>query len=177
VDPCERLYEPAAPDAMLCVGGGKTLYIGSLDYVDWHVHGAPVFISGMTGDFRLRCPDGEWLSCRAAVIPAGVRHALDLGGDPLAVFYPEPNVADLSDLARLGRGWKMRGQIRMGQRPELGIFRELYENRFSLEFAGEALDQLVGFHAREGWPACARSPGGSRRRMAGYKSRRPNIRR
>jgi AraC-like DNA-binding protein len=152
VDPHECLYEPAAPDAVLCVGDGKTLYIGSLDYVDWHSHGAPVFISGMAGNFRLRCPDGEWLSCRAAVVPAGARHALDLGGDPLAVFYPEPNVAGLCNLARLGREWKVRGQILVGQRPELGIFRELYENRFSLEFAGEALDHLVGFMREDDGP-------------------------
>ncbi|MEO8165419.1 MAG: hypothetical protein ABI619_08480 [Betaproteobacteria bacterium] len=31
----DRLYEPAAPDALLCVGGGKTLYIGSRELVDW----------------------------------------------------------------------------------------------------------------------------------------------
>lgn len=61
MDRDECLYEPAAPDAVLCVGSGKTLYVGSLDYVDWHFHGAPVFIAGMTGDFRLHCPDGEWL--------------------------------------------------------------------------------------------------------------------
>lgn len=79
------------------------------------------------------------------MIPAGVRHALDLGGDPLAVFYPEPSVADLSNLARLGHAWNVRGQILVGQRPEIGILRELYENRRSLEFAEEALDDLVGF--------------------------------
>jgi AraC-like DNA-binding protein len=152
VHPGECLYEPAAPDAVLCVGGGKTLYIGSLDYVDWHIHGAPAFIAGMTGDFRLRCPDGAWLSCRAAVIPAGVLHALDLGGDPLAVFYPEPNVADLSDLARLGRGWNVRGRILVGQRPVLGILREIYESQLSLAFAGEALEDLVRFMQRDDDP-------------------------
>lgn len=141
----ERLYEPAAPDAVLCVGRGRTLYIGSLDYVDWHIHAVPVFIAGMTGNFRLLCPNGEWLSCRAAVIPAGVRHALDLAGDPLAVFYPDPNVAGVSDLARLGCAWEVHGRIRVGQQPELGLFREMYEDRFSLAFAGEALDELVAF--------------------------------
>jgi AraC-like DNA-binding protein len=139
------LYEPAEPDAVLCVGGGQTLYVGSLNYVDWHVHGAPVFIAGITGDFRLRCPDGEWLSCRSAVIPAGVPHALDLGGDPLTALYPEPKIAGLSGLARLGHGWNARGRILVGQQPELGIFRELYENKLSLAFAAEALEDLVGF--------------------------------
>jgi hypothetical protein len=36
----ERLNERAAPDAVLAVGAGKTLYIGSLDRVGWHAHGA-----------------------------------------------------------------------------------------------------------------------------------------
>ncbi len=139
----ESLYEPAAADAMLCVGGGKTLYIGSLEYVDWHLHGAPVFIAGVTGNFRLRGPGGDWVSCRAAVIPAGVRHALDLGGDPLAVFYPEPNVADRFSLSGLGRSWDTHDRMLVGQRAEVGMFRELYEHRASLEFAGKALDDLV----------------------------------
>ncbi|MEO8037562.1 MAG: AraC family transcriptional regulator [Betaproteobacteria bacterium] len=147
----ERLYEPAGtPDAMLCVGGGKTLYIGSLDYVDWHLHGAPVYIVGVTGNFRLRAPAGGWVTCRAAVIPAGVRHALDLGGDPLAVFYPEPTIADRSSLLRLGHAWDVHDGMLVGQRAEVGMFRELYEHRDSLAFAGEALDQLVAFvHSRE----------------------------
>jgi AraC-like DNA-binding protein len=139
----QRLNEPAAADAMLCVGDGKTLYIGTLDYVDWHLHGAPVFIAGVAGTFRLRGPGGEWRSCRAAVIPAGVRHALDLGGDPLAVFYPEPHIADRLSLSGLGASWDFHEGMLVGQRPQVGAFRELYEHRDSLDFAGEALDQLV----------------------------------
>lgn len=143
-----RLYERAAPDALLCVGAGKTLYIGSLELVDWHLHGAPVFIAGITGAFRLRTPSGEWHSCRAAVIPAGVRHALDLDGEPLAVFYPEPDIASMSALTRLGRGWCEREQILFGTHAELGAFRVLYEDASSVHWSGEALDDLLGFALR-----------------------------
>jgi AraC-like DNA-binding protein len=142
------LYEHAAPDALLCVGGGKTLYIGSLEHVDWHTHGAPVFIAGLTGSFRLRMPSGAWTGCRTAVIPAGVRHALDLDGEPLAVFYPEPNLACLSALTRLGRGWNEHEQILLGQHAELKAFRELYEDAASVDWSGEALDDLLGFALR-----------------------------
>jgi AraC-like DNA-binding protein len=144
----DRLYESAAPDALLCVGGGKTLYIGSLEQVDWHLHGAPVFIAGVTGTFRLRMPSGEWASCRAAVIPAGVRHALDLDGEPLAVFYPEPNVACMSALTRFGHGWDEHERILLGKHAELGAFRELYEDAASVHWSGEALDDLLGFALR-----------------------------
>lgn len=144
----DGLYDPAAPDAVLCVGSGKTLYIGSLDEVGWHLHGAPVFIAGVHGSFRLRLPGGDWTACRAAVIPAGVRHALDLGGDPLAAFYPEPDVASLSALTRLGRGWDERQQILLGRQPALAAFRELYDDAASVEFSGEALDDLLGFALR-----------------------------
>jgi AraC-like DNA-binding protein len=143
------LHEPAAPDALLCVGAGKTLYIGALDDVGWHRHGAPVIIAGLAGAFRLRLPGGDWTWCRSAVIPAGIRHALDLGGDPLAVFYPEPNVAGLSALATLGRHWSPRERILLGMSPAPGVLRELYEHPASLEWSGEALDDLVG-HARHG---------------------------
>jgi AraC-like DNA-binding protein len=135
------------PDALLCVGAGKTLYIGALDDVGWHLHGAPVIIAGLAGPFRLRLPGGDWTWCRSAVIPAGIRHALDLGGDPLAVFYPEPNVAGLSTLAALGRHWSVRESVLLGPAPAPRMLRDLYENPASLAWSGEALDDFVG-HAR-----------------------------
>jgi AraC-like DNA-binding protein len=147
VDTClsHDLNKGAVADAILCVGAGKTVYVGRLGVVDWHWHGAPVFVVGLSGNFRLGTPAGHWLSCRAAVIPAGVRHALDVGGDPLAVFYPEPNVATLADLARLGAMWEVSGQILVGRTAEHGVFRELYEDRAALNFAGEMLDDLADF--------------------------------
>lgn len=139
------LNKAAAPDGVLCVGAGKTAYVGRLEQVDWHQHGAPVFIAGLAGNFRLGTPDGRWLNCGAAVIPAGVRHTLDVGGDPLAVFYPEPNVATFTDLARFGAMWNATGRILVAQTATLGPFRALYEDRTSLDFADEMLDDVVHF--------------------------------
>src|SRR5262249_19690502 len=76
------LNKVATPDGILCVGAGKTAYIGRLEQVDWHQHGAPVFIAGLAGSFRLGTPDGSWLRCSAAIIPAGLRHPLDVGAHP-----------------------------------------------------------------------------------------------
>jgi AraC-like DNA-binding protein len=147
----------AAPDGILCVGAGKTVYVGRLGLVDWHRHGAPVFIVGLAGSFRLGTEDGRWLSCRAAVIPAGVNHALDVGGDPLAAFYPEPNVATFADLARFGTLWDATGRILVAQTAKLRPFRALYEDRTSLRFACEMLDDLVNF-ARAGQGAPVLDP-------------------
>jgi AraC-like DNA-binding protein len=139
------LNEAAAPDGILCVGAGKTAYVGRLEQVSWHRHGAPVFIAGLAGSFRLATPDGRWLSCGAAVIPAGVRHALDVGGDPLAVFYPEPDVATFADLVRFGDLWDATGRILVAPKAALAPFRALYEDRNAPGFASEMLDDLVQF--------------------------------
>ena len=74
-----------------------------------------------------------------------MRHALDVGGDPLAVFYPEPNIATFTDLVRLGALWDATGRILVARTATLGPFRALYEDHSSLNFAGEMLDDLVQF--------------------------------
>src|SRR5262245_17131685 len=145
VDLSQRLNKAATPDGILCVGAGKTAYVGRLDHVDWHRHATPVVVVGLAGNFSLATQPGRWLSCRAAVVPAGARHALCVGGEPLAVFYPEPHVATLSDLTRLGSAWDAVEQLLVAQSAEIGPFRQLYEDRSALGSAGEMLDELVDF--------------------------------
>ena len=48
------------------------------------------YLAGLYGTFRLRIADSPWLSCRSAVIRAGTPYEFDVGGDPLGVFYLEP---------------------------------------------------------------------------------------
>jgi len=141
----DGLNKAAAPDGVLCVGAGKTVYVGQLDVVDWHRHAVPVVVVGLAGKFELATHPGKRLRCRAAVVPAGVRHALWVGGNPVAVFYPEPSLATLSDLTRLGGGWDAVGPVLVGQTAEVALFRGLYEDRTALSFAGEMLDDLVDF--------------------------------
>ncbi len=135
--------------AALCVDESKTLYLGGLDAVAWHQHGAPVFVAGIDGKFDLRLPNGEWLSCRAAVIPAGVRHALDVKGRPLAVFYPEPHIGNLSHLIRLGFGWNVREKILFSDKAEIAAFRNLYDRRDDFDFTTDGVADLLGFAASD----------------------------
>ena len=149
-----RLYERAAPavgspsgelDALWHLDEGRTLFIGPLDYNASHQHGAPVYLAGLYGKFGLRVKGGPWRWVRTAVIPAGVRHELQLSGMPLGVFYIEPDLGGTEALTPLVRGWSEEDGTVVGTLGEVAGFRSLYESRTATQWAGEALGDLVGF--------------------------------
>ncbi len=151
--PGRRLYEPAATasgelDALWHVDEWRTFFAGPLDYNASHQHGAPVYLAGLYGNFGLRLEGGRWLSCRTAVIPAGVRHELDIGGNPLAVYYIEPNVAGVDALTPLVRNAREVDGGLVGSTGEVRLLRELYEDRGATRWAGPALTDLLGFARR-----------------------------
>jgi AraC-like DNA-binding protein len=147
------LYERAAAlpgelDAVWYLNGGQTFFAGPLEYNASHQHGAPVYLAGLYGSFGLRLPGGPWLSCRTAMIPAGVRHELDIGGNPLAVFYVEPGLAGAEALVPLVKNAREEGGALVGGSGEVAPLRALYENRQSAGWTGPALSDLLGFTAR-----------------------------
>ena len=81
------------------------------------------------------------------MIPDGVRHELRLGGMPLGVLYIEPDVAATEALTPLVRGSSSseEGGALVGLAGEVGAFRSLYESRTATRWAGEALEDLLGF--------------------------------
>ncbi|MDP2901496.1 MAG: AraC family transcriptional regulator [Methylovulum sp.] len=148
-----RLYERAALDtvafdALWDITGGRTFFTGPLHYNASHQHGAPVFLAGIYGDFRLRLQGGAWQSCRTAVIPAGVLHELDIGGDPLAVFYIEPTIAGVNALKPLTRNTREANGALVGSAGEVLFMRDLYEDRYNPQWSAEPLDDLMGFAKR-----------------------------
>jgi AraC-like DNA-binding protein len=148
-----RLYkraaaEDGAPGPLWHLGGGLTFFAGPLDYNASHQHGAPVYLAGLDGPFGLRIGGGPWLTCRTAAIPAGVRHELDLGGSPLAVFYVEATVAGFDILASLLRDAEEMGGALVGGSGETRLLRDLYEDRHATRWAGEALRDLLDFSGR-----------------------------
>lgn len=148
-----RLYERALPDgspldALWHVQSGRTYFAGPLIYNASHEHGAPVFLAGLYGDFLLRIEQGPWVSCRTAMIPAGVRHELRLDGNPLSVFYIEPGTAGKEAFVPLVRDAVELGGALAGRGGEFALLRQLYESRDATRWAAEALDDLLGFGER-----------------------------
>lgn len=150
----ERLYERAArqgdaADALWHLDATRTLFIGPLHFNGAHQHGAPVFLAGLYASFALRINGGHWLTCRTAVIPAGVSHELDVGGNPIAVLYIEPDAAGIDALAPLVANSRETAGVLIGAGGEIEAMRALYEAPASLRWAGSALTDLVGFSKRK----------------------------
>lgn len=139
-----------SPGPLWHLGRGITFFAGPLDYNASHQHGAPVFLAGLHGPFGLRVRGGDWLTCRAAVIPAGVPHELDIGGNPLAVLYVEPGGAGVGALAPLVHGAsEMDGGVLVGRAAgEAAFFRALHEDETAPGWAGEALEDLLASSGR-----------------------------
>lgn len=142
-----RLYKRAVSefDALWDISESRTFFTGPLYYNASHQHGAPVFLAGIYGSFRLRLHGCAWQSCRTAVIPAGVLHELDVGGDPLTVFYIEPNVAGADALKPLIRNTREINGALVGTGGEIAFMRGLYEDRYNPHWSAAPLDDLMGF--------------------------------
>jgi len=149
-----RLYERAGPSPeraaarpLWHLDGDRTCFIGPLTYNAPHQHGAPVFLAGLYGSFGLKVGGGPWRSCRTAMIPAGVVHELDIGGNPIGVLYIEPTLEGAATLAALTSSAEEVAGALIGAGGECSAMRELWENAGSVDFAGAALDDLLGFAA------------------------------
>lgn len=66
--------------SQLYIGKGRALYCGALQHLEAHSYGAPVLHVGIYKPFRMMLADGVWRSYRVALVPPGLRHALDVVG-------------------------------------------------------------------------------------------------
>jgi len=146
----ERATKAASsgPSSFWHVGGGRSLFAGPLHHNDPHRHSVPVYLAGLYGTFRLRIGSSGWLSCRTAAIPAGVPYEFDMRGEPLAVFYLEPNVAGIDTLTPLVGDGREVNRALVGHGGEFVLLRDLYEGRASRRCIGPALEDLTDFSSR-----------------------------
>jgi AraC-like DNA-binding protein len=96
----------------------------------------------------LRIGGAAWLSCRTAVVPAGVLYEFDMRGEPLAVIYLEPNVAGADALAPLVGNAREQSRALIGSTGEVAFLRRLYEEAASRACIGPALQELTDFCMR-----------------------------
>lgn len=125
----------------------QTFFAGRLTYNASHRHGAPVYLAGLYGAFRIRFDGTAWITCRTAFVPAGVAHELDCAGDPLAVFYREPDAAPQALAALMSDADAVAGAL-VAARGEILPLRALYEDRGACAWTGAALADLAGFAIR-----------------------------
>lgn len=135
---------PGGLNPMWHVANGWALFAGPLQRNASHRHSVPVYLCGLYGAFRLRIGMGQWTTCRAAVVPAGIAYEFDMSGEPLAVLYLEPNVAGADSLVPLLRQRAEMGGALVGRDGELQLLRELYEDGNSARWVGPALSDLMG---------------------------------
>lgn len=144
-----RLYKRAAlvaqPAPILHVGRGCAFWAGATAYLGDHQGGAPVLLAGLYGKFRLRLQGDPWLTCRAAIIPPGVSHELDFGGEPFAALYLEPNLGALGVLSPLLRNFSQTSCALIGDSAEIPLFRSFYEDSSSLQWLEDALSDVTMF--------------------------------
>jgi AraC-like DNA-binding protein len=135
--------EVSAPDSLWHVDSGCALFAGPLQRNALHRHSVPVFLAGLYGTFRLRVEGTRWRSCRTAALPAGVAYEFDMAGEPLAVLYPEPNVAGADALIPLvGDACEVGGAV-VGSVGETKLLRDIYERRAGPEELAAALKALT----------------------------------
>ena len=149
------MYEPAAPPGAALgpfwhVAGAHTFFAGPLRYNAAHQHGAPVYLAGLYGPFRIRVQGQDWIRCRTALVPAGLLHELDVDGAPLGVLYLEPGATGPEALVPLLRGTTESGGALLGTAGEVAPLRALWEARDAARWAGDALSDLTAFSGRRG---------------------------
>jgi AraC-like DNA-binding protein len=86
--------------SQLYLGKGRALYCGLLQHLEAHVYGAPVLHVGIYGPFRMMLGEGKWRSYRMAVVPPGLRHALDVAGGVHGKLFIETDSPSASAFRR-----------------------------------------------------------------------------
>lgn len=141
--------ESVMTTALWHVDEGRALFAGPLQRNAPHQHSVPVYLAGLYGNFQLRIDGMEWLSCRTAVVPAGVTYEFDMRGEPLTVVYLEPNVAGVDALTPLVSGGREVGGALVGCTGEVALLRALYEDADRRTYVGAVLNELMSFSKRK----------------------------
>lgn len=86
--------------SQLFLSPGRALYCGPIQYLETHAYGADVLHVGIYGPFRILLEGSAWHVCRCAVVPAGVRHSLDMAGGVHGKLFVERDGRDAAAFRR-----------------------------------------------------------------------------
>jgi AraC-like DNA-binding protein len=130
------------------VDGSWAVFAGPLDRNAPHAHSTAVYLAGLYGTFQLRIGGGDWLSCRSAVIRAGVPYEFDMRGEPLGVLYLEPVIGGADALIPLaGGGEEIAGAV-IGRRDGSPLRRHFERRRVDDDFRSELAEATTFASAR-----------------------------
>lgn len=122
---------------------GRVVYCGPIQYLETHVYGANVLHVGIYRPFRIRLAGDDWRFCRCAVVPAGVRHALDMAGGVHGKLFVERDSAEAVAFRR--RFPHGEGQARWFEDSEVvDCFRWIHEHDPPRAAVAQRLDRLLG---------------------------------
>ncbi|MGZ4992520.1 MAG: hypothetical protein ACXV79_18605, partial [Methylobacter sp.] len=78
----------------LFIWRSRSLYFGPSVHLDAHAYATVALHVGIYRPFRIKIANGEWQSCRCAIVPAGIRHELDFEGGIHGKLFIERDSAD-----------------------------------------------------------------------------------
>lgn len=121
---------------------GRALYCGPIQHLETHVYGADVLHVGLYGPFRIRIEGRDWLSTPCAIVPAGIRHALDLAGGVYGKLFVERNMAWMQG-ARRRFGYRQTTPRFFEDMVAIECFRRIYEEDHDRHAAAEQVNRLL----------------------------------
>lgn len=113
--------------AHLLMWSNLILYFGPLRYLETRTNGAAVLMVGLYRPFLLRVDGGVPLSCRCAVVAAGVPHEVDVQGGVLGKLFIERDSEEYWRFVRF-TDWRIGQRLACLDDPGLlRLFVQLYE--------------------------------------------------
>jgi AraC-like DNA-binding protein len=136
--------------SQLFMGRGRVLYCGPIQYLETHAYGANVLHVGIYSPFRIRLADGEWRACRCAVVPAGLRHSLDMAGGVHGKLFVERNSADAVAFRRRFPHGEMRAGL-FEDEEVVECFRWIHEEDPQRVAIEQRVDRLLDSPETSSW--------------------------
>ena len=111
-----------------------------------HRYAATILIVGLSGPFLIRFKGGQWLSCRACIVPAGLSHEIHVPEGPLAKLFVELGSCDhFCFCPKFSYNQHFK---RIDHHLVIQNLSDIYDLSLDLETASEKVDEIIGYDKR-----------------------------